>query len=49
LQSAMQVIALVCPTTAPPIGAPVVVLVKTRSGTVIVDAVTNELFIIIVS
>jgi len=49
LQRAMQVIALVCPTTAPPTGAPVVVLVNTKSGTVIGEAVTSVLFIIIVS
>ena len=35
LHKAMQVTAFVCPVTAPPIGAPVVVLVYTKSGIVI--------------
>jgi hypothetical protein len=46
LHKAIVVIAFTCPVTAPAIGAPVVELVNTRSGTVTVVAVTNVLLII---
>jgi hypothetical protein len=49
LHNAIVVIALTCPLTPPPIAAPVVELVYTRSGIVVDVAVTNVLLIIVVS
>jgi hypothetical protein len=49
LQRAMVVMAFVCPTTAPPIGAPVVELVNTFTGTVIDVELLSVLYIIVVS